>query len=165
MKKVDEILDKIVMPAISFKLKAVDDVCIMFEEGKTDIEVPGDDEISKLVKQHIGRAIFIDKSYGQYNYEINRSQIYDAVREYVRRFHIDLWLLVNNKTEFNRTKLKKDMAYARSDKFKDICLELFLDAAKYGITKSTLVKGMQIKPIHKFIALKFQAMVEAECPR
>lgn len=165
MKKVDEILDKIVMPAISFKLKAVDDDCIMFEEGKTDIEVPGDDEISKIVRLHVSNAISIDRSYGQYNYVINRSQIYNAVRDYVKKFHIDLWLLVNNKTEFNRTKLKKDMAYARSDKFKDTCLELFLDAAKYGITRNTLVKGLEIKPIHKFIALKFQAMVEAECPR
>ncbi len=170
MKKIDAILDTILLPEVRFEVKDFTDEIVTFEERDAFSStvtklVEAQTTLDKTVATALNRAIIINNDRGVYKYTINRKQVYDSVWTVVRDFHVQLWLIVNNKTEFNRTKLKKDLSFANSAKFKETCLELLLDAEKYGITRATLKKTMEVKPIHKFIALKFQAMVEAECPR
>lgn len=157
MEQIHKILDSIVMPDPEFIMVERFDHRISFE-ATHKLQVPdANDELSKLVFAQVQRN-HISAS------DIDRQRIISYVTSSIREFHIKVWLKVNKKTNWNRTKLRKSIGYANSDRFKNNTLELFLDAGKFGITADTL-DASEIKPIHKFIAAKFEAMVEAECPR
>lgn len=167
MHKVLDLIDSIVLPKVVFDMKEATPNCVYFDCENSIPPLEGDDDLIKLINANLVNSLSIVRvgDTNKFVYKINSDHVIERVNAQVREFHIKLWMLVNKKTQWNRTSLKKNMPYAHSPQFKEKTLELFLDAAKYGIRMNTLVKNAEIKPIHKFIASKFQAMVEAQCPR
>lgn len=165
MHKVLDLLDQIVLPKVVFNMTSAESEDIRFEFNSVGKPLEGDDEISKIINDSLKNALSFQRVNGKFVYQIDKKKVIERVNSVVREFHIKLWMAVNKKTQWNRTSLKKNMCYANSEAYKEKVLELFLDAAKYGISKDSLGENTEIKPIHKFIASKFQAMVEAQCPR
>lgn len=156
MDKIKVILDAIEIPEPCFELSKLEDNIIFFKPLH-DLKLPEtSDELTKLVYEQVARY---------HQMPLDYERIIHGVQTNVRSFHINLWMQVNKKTSWTRCKLKKSISYANSDKFKKLSLELFLDATKYGITPDSIKNKSEIKSMHKFIATRFEAMVEAECPR
>lgn len=159
MEKIIKILNSITFPDPVYEMCLASNNYIRFQPTH-EIQLPeAADELTKLVVSEIKRRYLLNTKF------IDHEIIINNVVSTIRGFCVNLWMIVNKKTSWKRTKLSKDINYAKSDKFKTNIVELFIDAAKFGVIFDTLHISTEIKPIHKFIAMKFQAMVEAECPQ
>lgn len=162
MEKIRDIMNKFQAPKVELVMIEATDSEIMFSKTENLVIAETGDEFIDYINK-----VIIDNTKLNTNlvFETDRSKVEATVANAVNQFHINLWMAVNKKKEFRRTSLSKLLRRAKnSPEFKENSLELYLDAIKHGIKKDNL-KYEVIRPIHKFIASKYQAMVELECPK
>lgn len=168
MKRIEECLNKLILPNPEFKAKMICEDFISFEPmyGSV-IEMTDENEeeaaLNELVKSIAVHCVILDIKNNKLKYIIDHDNVKTRTWRNILQFHILLWMKANNKVQFKRTKLSKAVERVSiSDDIKDFCTELYLDAHKYGINFNTLKNDIEIKPIHKFFALKFESKMESE---
>lgn len=162
MQQILDILNKVKLPEVCFNATEFSTSRIWFETTTKIEPIEGEDPLTALVNSALPSASNFSMISG---WSLNTHEVINNINREVTDSMNLLWLRVNGKVGLSRTKFSKHLARSKSDKFKEAILELYLDGAKHGIGWKTIDKKTEMKAIHRFIALRYQATVEAQWPR